>query len=196
MPRPSLIDEAARLIHRGFERYLREFDAITRQAAVRFDAGGWNAARVDAAERLALYGRRVTEVERELETTLRVDYRDRETWRAMRTVYAAIIDGAILESKINVTQKGAPFAFALPFRPFDIFHLLRNLFLILHAIVGSLASTDNISDNQATANECVPFCMMHIVIDQLVFMLSHHDIVYSIFDFALAFDITLLLLDF
>jgi isocitrate dehydrogenase kinase/phosphatase len=95
VPPASLTYDAARLIYRGFERYLREFDAVTRQAAVRFDAGSWTAARVDAAERLALYSRHVTEVERDLETTLGVAYRDRHTWGAMRTAYAAKIEEGV-----------------------------------------------------------------------------------------------------
>jgi len=89
----STADRAVALIAGAFERYRRDFLAITRRAPARFADRDWSGSLHDARERLDLYGRVVNELLGELRPALGAREREETLWIAMRGAYAERVAG-------------------------------------------------------------------------------------------------------
>jgi isocitrate dehydrogenase kinase/phosphatase len=84
----GLAQRGAELVWRGFERYRRDFLAITRRAKRRFEQQDWHAGQADAQERLGLYDRVIGEVVAEVRTLLGPFQRETAVWAGMREAHS------------------------------------------------------------------------------------------------------------
>jgi isocitrate dehydrogenase kinase/phosphatase len=85
---PDLAERGAALIARGFERYHREFLAISRRAKARFETRDWQGALADGRERLLLYNDVLQGVLAELQPLLGADVENAALWALMRSAHA------------------------------------------------------------------------------------------------------------
>jgi len=90
-------ETVAVLITRVFESYLSEFLVITRRAKQRFEQKDWRGGRRDAAERLSVYEKVLSQMSIQLEGLLGQSAYDRATWISLKPVYAKLIAGQINE---------------------------------------------------------------------------------------------------
>jgi isocitrate dehydrogenase kinase/phosphatase len=93
MNSPDLREKIATLIIRVFDSYLSEFLVITRQAKTRFEQRDWRGGRRDAAERLSLYEKVLSQMSVQLEGILGRSVNDRSLWISIKPVYTALIAG-------------------------------------------------------------------------------------------------------
>jgi isocitrate dehydrogenase kinase/phosphatase len=82
---------AKNLIHEAFSAYRQEFDAITRQAKIRFRERNWHGMRADATERLELYKKVVDRVEVQIRRLLAARIHDKLVWTGIKAVYSGSI---------------------------------------------------------------------------------------------------------
>ena len=83
----------AELILNDFDRYLSRFNELTARAKQHFEKGDWEAAREDAALRLALYAERNTATLERLGERLDTRIDARETWHQYRADYRMLLEG-------------------------------------------------------------------------------------------------------
>ena len=86
-------ETVASLIVKIFESYLSEFLIITKRAKTRFEERDWRGARRDAAERLSLYEKVLSQAAIQIEGLLGKGARDRQTWKSIKPMYARLIAG-------------------------------------------------------------------------------------------------------
>jgi isocitrate dehydrogenase kinase/phosphatase len=103
-------DKVAILITRVFDSYLVEFLIITKRAKTTFEEKDWRGGKRDAAERLSVYEKVLSQVAVQIEGILGRDVVDRQTWVAIKHAYAGLIAGRqnedIAETFFNsVTRK-------------------------------------------------------------------------------------------
>jgi len=89
----ALADRGADLIARGFERYHREFLAISRRGKARFETRDWHGALADGRERLLLYNDVLQQVLGELKPILGSRAEDTTLWSEMRSAHARAVLG-------------------------------------------------------------------------------------------------------
>ena len=89
----ALAERGAELIARGFERYHREFLAISRRAKSRFESHNWQGALADGRERLLLYNEILQQVLGELRPLLGDRAEQTGLWTAMRSAHARAVLG-------------------------------------------------------------------------------------------------------
>jgi isocitrate dehydrogenase kinase/phosphatase len=89
----NLAAKAAAVIRRAFDRYSREFTAITQRAKARFENRDWLGGQSDSHERLELYERVIQQSLGELRPLLADRERDVALWTEMRTVYSVAVVG-------------------------------------------------------------------------------------------------------
>lgn len=85
----------SRAIFDAFEDYHARFAEITRRARRRFETCDWNAARIDAVERIGLYDQCVAECRLRVESMLLDHAHDHALWRQVRGHFAAMVAGLI-----------------------------------------------------------------------------------------------------
>lgn len=85
----------ANVVFDAFEDYHARFAEITARARGRFESGDWQAARVDAVERIELYDQCVRECMLRLRAVLQTQAHDHALWTAVRTRFARLVDGLI-----------------------------------------------------------------------------------------------------
>ena len=86
-------DKAAILITRVFDSYLSEFLIITRRAKTTFEQRDWRGGKRDAAERLSVYEKVLSQIAVQIEGILGRNATDRQTWVAIKHIYAGLIAG-------------------------------------------------------------------------------------------------------
>ena len=91
IPEPN--EAVAILITRVFDSYLSEFLVITRRAKTTFEQRDWRGGKRDAAERLHVYEKVLSQISIQIEGILGQAAHDRKTWVAIKRVYAARIAG-------------------------------------------------------------------------------------------------------
>ncbi|MBF8295418.1 MAG: aceK [Bacteroidetes bacterium] len=110
MNNPDIREKVAILMTRVFDSYLLEFLIITRRARASFEQKDWRGGRRDAAERLSVYDKVLSQIAIQIEGILGSSACDRATWMSIKPVYARLISGRsnedIAESFFNsVTRK-------------------------------------------------------------------------------------------
>ncbi len=85
----------SRAIFDAFEDYHARFADITRRAKIRFENSDWNAARMDAVERIGLYDLCVAECRLRVESMLLEHAHDHALWERVRQRFAAMVAGLI-----------------------------------------------------------------------------------------------------
>ena len=86
-----LANLGARSIHEAFSAYRKKFDAITRQAKIRFRERNWHSMRADATDRLELYKKIVDRVEAQIRRLLAARVHDKLVWTGIKAVYSGFI---------------------------------------------------------------------------------------------------------
>jgi isocitrate dehydrogenase kinase/phosphatase len=110
MNNPDTREKVAILMTRVFDSYLLEFLIITRRARASFEQKDWRGGRRDAAERLSVFDKVLSQIAIQIESILGSSAFDRATWISIKPVYARLILGRlnedIAESFFNsVTRK-------------------------------------------------------------------------------------------
>ena len=99
--------ELATLVRQGFEHYHAGFAAITARAADTFARGDWEAARLDAVERIGLYDRCVADTMARLKE--RIGSPHAAVWTRVRDAYAddiaALIDRELYKTWFNTLTR-------------------------------------------------------------------------------------------
>ena len=85
----ELTDQGARAIRNAFNTYRLQFIEITRRAQSHFIGCNWQAMRIDAARRLALYRDTVDRIEADIRQLLADRHQDRQIWTAIKAAYSA-----------------------------------------------------------------------------------------------------------
>jgi isocitrate dehydrogenase kinase/phosphatase len=85
--------KVAILVTRVFDSYLSEFLILTRRAKTTFEQRDWRGGKRDAAERLSVYEKVLSQIAIQIEGILGSDATDRQTWRAIKPLYAGLITG-------------------------------------------------------------------------------------------------------
>ncbi len=93
MTDPAPKEKVAILITRVFDSYLSEFLIITRRAKTTFGQRDWRGGKRDAAERLSVYEKVLSQIAVQIEGMLGRDTTDRQTWIAIKRIFAALIAG-------------------------------------------------------------------------------------------------------
>jgi isocitrate dehydrogenase kinase/phosphatase len=88
---PDIRETVASLIVKIFDSYLSEFLIITKRAKIRFEERDWRGARRDAAERLSLYEKVLSQAAIQIEGLLGKGARDRQTWKSIKPMYGRLI---------------------------------------------------------------------------------------------------------
>ncbi len=95
----------AAIIEDAFLAYNKEFQRFTLQARLRFEARDWQGALQDAADRLDVYATLVGQTVAHLHDLLDEHARDKDTWRAMKADYLALVgertDSELAETFFN-----------------------------------------------------------------------------------------------
>ena len=86
-------EKVAILITRVFDSYLSEFLIITRRAKATFEQRDWRGGKRDAAERLSVYEKVLSQIAVQIEGILSRDATDRQTWVAIKPLFARLITG-------------------------------------------------------------------------------------------------------
>jgi isocitrate dehydrogenase kinase/phosphatase len=86
-------EKVAILITRVFDSYLSEFLIITRRAKTTFEQRDWRGGKRDAAERLSVYEKVLSQIAVQVESILGRDAMNRQTWAAIKRIYAGLIAG-------------------------------------------------------------------------------------------------------
>jgi isocitrate dehydrogenase kinase/phosphatase len=86
-----LARRGATSIFTAFDAYKREFQAITRQAKVRFETRDWHGLQNDASQRLDLYPRTIARSVTEIRALLDYSDRDKKLWAVMKSAYVDLI---------------------------------------------------------------------------------------------------------
>jgi isocitrate dehydrogenase kinase/phosphatase len=86
-------EKVAILITRVFNSYLSEFLIITRRAKTTFEQRDWRGGKRDAAERLRVYEKVLSQIAVQIEGTLGRDATDPQTWIAIKCIFAGLIAG-------------------------------------------------------------------------------------------------------
>ena len=79
------------LITRVFDSYLSEFLVITRRAKATFEQRDWRGGRRDAAERLRVYEKVLSQISIQVDGILGSKATDRQTWKSIKALYAQLI---------------------------------------------------------------------------------------------------------
>ena len=82
------------LISRVFNSYLSEFLIITKRAKTTFEQRDWRGGKRDAAERLSVYEKVLSQIAVQIEGILGRDATDRQTWMAIKRIFAPLIVGS------------------------------------------------------------------------------------------------------
>jgi isocitrate dehydrogenase kinase/phosphatase len=85
--------KVAILITRVFDSYLSEFLIITRRAKTTFEQRDWRGGKREAAERLSVYEKVLSQIGVQIEGILGRDAADRQTWRGIKPLFAELIAG-------------------------------------------------------------------------------------------------------
>ncbi|MCX6144601.1 MAG: bifunctional isocitrate dehydrogenase kinase/phosphatase [Ignavibacteriales bacterium] len=85
--------KVAVLITRVFNSYLSEFLIITRRAKTTFEQRDWRGGKRDATERLSVYEKVLSQIAVQIEGILGRDATDRQTWIAIKRIFAPLIAG-------------------------------------------------------------------------------------------------------
>jgi isocitrate dehydrogenase kinase/phosphatase len=91
MSSQRLAESVGAAIQTHFNAYQRRFKEITLRTRAAFERRDWTGVQVDAAERLALYGRSIDRVETQVRNLLAERIGDKPVWRRMKADYAARI---------------------------------------------------------------------------------------------------------
>ncbi|MBW2408891.1 MAG: bifunctional isocitrate dehydrogenase kinase/phosphatase, partial [Deltaproteobacteria bacterium] len=75
----------------AFTAYRREFEAITRQAQIRFKNRDWHAMRADAARRLDLYKTVIDRIEADIRQMLADQSQNKAIWGSIKAAYSGLI---------------------------------------------------------------------------------------------------------
>ena len=86
-------EKVAILITRVFDSYLSEFLIITRRAKTTFEQRDWRGGKRDAAERLSVYEKVLSQIAIQIEGILGPATTDRQTWMAIKRIFAGLIAG-------------------------------------------------------------------------------------------------------
>ena len=86
-------EKVAVLISRVFTSYLSEFLIITRRAKTTFEQRDWRGGKRDAAERLSVYEKVLSQIAVQIEGILGSNATDRQTWIAIKRIFAPLIAG-------------------------------------------------------------------------------------------------------
>jgi isocitrate dehydrogenase kinase/phosphatase len=89
----NLNEKVAILITRVFDSYLSEFLIITRRAKTTFEQRDWRGGKRDASERLSVYEKVLAQIAVQIEGILGPVANDRQTWMAIKRVFAGLIAG-------------------------------------------------------------------------------------------------------
>ncbi len=92
-PASRIANQVAPSILAAYEAYRQAFGEITRRARPRFEQRAWAASLADATERLDIYGRRISALERDVRSALGLRLADRALWAGMKAVYSGLISG-------------------------------------------------------------------------------------------------------
>ena len=87
----ELAKAGAEAILEAFTAYRQEFEAITRQAQIRFRNRDWHEMRADGARRLDLYKTVIDRIEAEIRQLLARQSRNKAIWNAIKTTYSKLI---------------------------------------------------------------------------------------------------------
>jgi len=105
----KLSEKGAGAILEAFITYRAEFEAITRQAKIRFTNREWHAMRADAARRLDLYKTAIDEIETQVRSLLAAQSQEKKVWSAIKSVYSGWIaqrdDWELAETFFNSTTR-------------------------------------------------------------------------------------------
>jgi isocitrate dehydrogenase kinase/phosphatase len=105
----ELAETGALAILAAFTAYRREFEAITRQARIRFKNRDWHAMRADAARRLDLYKTVIDRIESEIRQLLASQSQNKAIWNSIKAVYSGLIakrnDWELAETFFNSTTR-------------------------------------------------------------------------------------------
>ncbi len=86
-------EKVAILITRVFDSYLSEFLIITRRAKTTFEQRDWRGGKRDAAERLSVYEKVLSQIAVQIEGILGRDATDRQNWITIKRIFAGLIAG-------------------------------------------------------------------------------------------------------
>ena len=86
-------EKVAILITRVFDSYLSEFLVITRRAKTTFEQRDWRGGKRDAAERLSVYEKVLSQMAVQIEGILGSNATDRQTWMVIKQIFAPLIAG-------------------------------------------------------------------------------------------------------
>ena len=87
----ELAETGARTILEAFTAYRREFEALTRQAHIRFKNREWHAMRADATRRLDLYKNIINRIEADIRQLLADRSQNKAVWGNIKTAYSGLI---------------------------------------------------------------------------------------------------------
>ena len=137
----------AAIIEDAFLAYIKEFQRFTLQARLRFEARDWHGALQDAADRLDVYTTLVGQTVDHLHDLLDEHTRDKDTWRAMKADYLALV-GERTDSELAET-----FFNSITRRIFTTVGVDSDLEFV--AAVGSLPDPDDAADDICESFPCV-----------------------------------------
>ena len=86
------IQECARAIFFGFDRYNENFGRITRRAREHFENRHWRGSRRDLAERIDLYEKSIRRIVASLRRELGAQVEDRSMWRRIKQCFGERVD--------------------------------------------------------------------------------------------------------